>query len=266
MESEQRETEAPTPDSGAAEVHDLSALLDLEQSSDKGATSEDGEGDAGEESPKNAKPVKFNDLAEVTGMELDDLYKLELNIGDGESMTVEELKAVKGAQDELTVRELEIEETHAKNSAKLRTAQNELAEIIAGLPEGSVNAQTLEKVRARQAERVKIENARTLEAIPSWSDEATRTADLTGMAQHLESFGFPADHLGSVVDHRLMVFIRESYRREQRIRKALERVRAGAPNPTTSTKAQTTGKPAKGKPVNKGHARNSLEAFFSDVE
>ncbi len=266
MESEQQQTETPEPEVSGIEVGDLSSLLDLEKSSEKGNQSEDESGDAGAESPKNAKPVKFNDLAEVTGMELDDLYKLELNVGDGETITVEQLKAIKGEQDELTVRQLEVEETHAKNSAMLRQAQNELAEIVAGLPENSVNAQTLEKVRAQQAERVKIEKARTLEAIPSWSDEAVRTADINGMAKHLESFGFPADHLGSIVDHRLMVFVRESYRREQRIRKALERVRAGAPNPTTSTKAQTTGKPAKVRPATKGNARNSLEAFFSEVE
>lgn len=266
MESEQHGTEATTTESGTAEVHDLSALLDLEQPND--TTSEDDTtGEAGAESPKNAKPVKFNDLAEATGLELDDLYKLELNVGDGETITVEELKALKGEQDDLTVRQLEIEEDHATKSADLRKAQNELAEIVAALPEGSVNAKTLEKVRERQAARVEIEQRKMLESIPSWSDADARAGDLAGMAQHLESFGFPPDHLSNVIDHRLMVFVRESYKREQRIRKALERVRAGAPNPTTSTKAAKTGGKAKAAPKSrKGDARNTLEAFFSDVE
>jgi hypothetical protein len=266
MQSEQPATEAEAPEGSTAEVANLSALLDLDQSTDAAAPEGD-EGDGKAEAPKNAKPVKFNDLAEVTGLELDDLYKLELNVGDGESITVEQLKALKGEQDDLTVRQLEVEEEHAKKTAELRTAQNELAEIIAGLPRDAVTAETLAKVRERHAARVEVENRRTLEAIPSWSDEKVRIDDLKGMSEHLQQFGFAPDHLASVSDHRLMVFVRESYKREQRIRKALERVRAGAPNPTTSTKAA----PAKGKgktapKARRNNARKGLEAFFSEVE
>lgn len=268
MQSETQQTETGEAEAPTVEVPNLSALLDLDESSDPATTSEDDTttGKAGEESPKNAKPKEFNDLAEAAGLELDDLYALTLNVGDGETMTVQELKALKGEQDEITVRKLEVEEQHAAKSAQLRTAQNELAEIVAALPEGSVSAETLAKVRERQVARAEVEQRKTLESIPTWADAEKRTADMTGMAEHLAQFGFAPDHLKHVTDHRMMVMIRDSYKREQRIRVALDRVRAGAPNPTTSTKAAPT---TKGKPAPKravGNARNGLEAFFSDVE
>jgi len=83
------------------------------------------------------------------------------------------------------------------------------------------------------------------------------------MTAHLSRFGFPVNHLGTLTDHRMYVFIRESYKREQRIQKALAKVRAGKPNPTTSTK--TVGKTTKVVAPKNSDARNGLESFFKDA-
>ncbi len=215
--------------------------------------------------PGIARPALFNDLAEATGLELNDLYALKVTTKDGQTVTIEELKALHATQDDIVIRELEIEETRATENAKLRQAQTELSDIVNALPEGSLQPAMLEKLRAKNTQRVVQEQQRTLDAIPEWADETARTADMVGMAQHLEGFGYPADYIGTIVDHRQLVFVRASYQREQRIKAALSRVRAAAPNPTTPTKS-ANGAPTKtSAPRKHADSRNGLESFFSDL-
>lgn len=260
-ESGQQETDS-TPGGEVVEPVTLEGLsVLLEEDSTPGKTSDDGDGAASGDAGKNAKPEMFNDLAESLGIELDDLYKLKVSTVDGKTVTIEELKALQGTQDDLAIRELEFEETRVTKEGSLRQAQNEIAEIVAALPDGTIKPEVLEKLRAKNAARTEVEQSRTLDAIPSWNDETARTADMVGMSAHLSRFGFPDNHLSSVSDHRMYVFIRESYLREQRIQKALAKVKAGKPNPTTPTKGK--GKvPAAGAAPKNSEARNGLEAFL----
>jgi hypothetical protein len=257
----------PQPDGDSAAPVTLENLFTLleDEPAAEAAPEGDKDGAAAGDGSEGAKPEMFNDLADSLGIGLDDLYNLKVTTVDGETVTIEHLKALQGSQDNITIRELEFEETWAAKEGDLRQAQNELAEIVAALPNGTIKPEVMEKLRAKNAARIEVEQSRTLAAIPTWKDEATRTADLVGMSEHLERFGFPPNHMASVSDHRMFMFIRESHLREQRIKTALERVRAGKPNPTTPTKA--TGK-APGKTAatpTDSHARNGLEAFLKSA-
>jgi len=275
MQSENTAKTDSTSEGDVAEpaIVSLESLTDLlaEPVAGDASTTPEGEsaqadenGAAAGNGTEKPKPEMFNDLADSAGIELDDLYKLKVTTVNGETVTIEELKSLQGKQDDIVLRELEFEETRSKKEGSLRQAQNELAEIVKALPDGTIKPAVLEKLRAKNTARVELEQTRMLDEIPTWSDEKSRTQDMVGMTAHLERFGFPANYLQQVIDHRQMIFIRESFLREQRIKNALERVRAGAPNPTTTTR--TTGKPG-GKTAGKAKAdtRNGLEAFFSDV-
>ena len=267
MGSENTEqTETLTPDGESAitpeQMGSLAELL-AEPKAPEGAENEDGK--AGGNADKNAKPEMFNDLAGALGIELDDLYKLKVSTSDGNSVTIEEMKSLQTTQDEFSIRELEFEESRVTKEGELRQAQTELAEIVSGLPDGTLKPEVLEKLRHKNAARVIVEQTRTMKAIPSWQNGETRKQDMTGMVQHLERFGYPVDYLASITDHRQIVYIRENFLREQRIKNALERVRVGKPNPTPATKphvAATKKKQVRTKRVN---SLNGLEAFFSDV-
>jgi hypothetical protein len=63
----------------------------------------------------------------------------------------------------------------------------------------------------------------------------------------------------------MYVFIRESYLREQRIKNALAKVRAGKPNPTTATKIAGAAPVKPGGRRKDSKARNGLEAFLLDA-
>lgn len=267
MQSENTPTDA-TPE-GDAEVIAAPGLANLAELLDQGEqpdTNENPEGDNGAAAGdgNNAKPVKFNDLADATGLELDDLYQLQVTTTDGKAVTVEELKSLALKQDEIALNELEQAEQHEQQSAELRKAQNELTELIAQLPKGALKPEVLEGIRQKHTTLVNEERARTLEAIPAWKDDKTRETESAGMIQHLQNYGFPPGYLNTVVDHRMLAFIRASHLREQRINAALKKVRAGAPNPTTPSKP-SAGKTAP-KKTGSNSPRNGLQAFLSDVE
>lgn len=247
----------------SVKLENLSALLDEKPAAGEAPGGAKNGAAVGNGEKVKPKAEMFNDLAESLGIELDDLYALKVTGQDGATVTIQELKALHGTQDDLEIRKLEFEENRAAKEGDLRQAQNELSEIVAALPNGTITPAVLEKLRAKNAARIQVEQTRTLAAIPTWKDETARTADMVGMSSHLERFGFPANHLASVSDHRMYLFIRESYLREQRINNALAKVRAGKPNPTTPTKA--TGKTLPVAKSKNSNARNGLESFFSNA-
>ncbi len=209
---------------------------------------------------------KFNDLAGTLDIELNDLYALTVTFDDGSEKTIEELKDMARSQDDIALRELEFAESKGKQEQALIKAQNELAAIIDGLPKGALNEQTLAKVRENQQQHINREMQMTLQQIPSWQDENTRTSELTGMAQYLEGFGFPRDYLANVVDHRQYAFIRQAWTREQDLQNALAKVRPGSPGHKPSNGAANN-PPSRQAPVKRdNNARNPMQAFFNQVE
>jgi len=248
-------------------LESLGEMLALDEPGEQ--PGDDDAGASGDESGSDdAPPTKFNDLAGKLGIELDDLYKLEVSQAeDGTPVTVENLKDAHAKQADLTLREIEFEERRTKSEAGLMQAQEEVRELLAALPEKAVKPEVMQKIRDKHEAHRQVERERTIEVIPEWTDQETRTADMAGMSEHLKQYGYPVDHLERVADHRQIKYIRDNWQREQRIRKALAAVKAGKPNPTKPSKP--TGKSPRKKPltgVKKGNARNKLEAVFSDLE
>lgn len=264
----------PATDPGAngagddAGLKTLAELLSAEGESSGDDTGKTGEGAAAGDGQKKTKPKKFNDLAGTLGMELDDLYKLEVAAGsDGTPVTVEQLKDLHAKQDQMVLREMQFEERRQQQESELIRAQSELRELIAALPEKAIKPEVMERIRKKHDDSMASERTKTLEVIPEWRDETRRTEDIRGMVEHLKGYGFPENYLSTVFNHRSMKYIRDNWMREQRIRRALELVKSGKPNPTTTAKA--TGKAPKKPAVTspgKRKGRNRLEQIFSGVE
>lgn len=244
-----------------AGINNLAELLE-DEATDAGASQ--GTDSGSDES----KPTKFNDLAGRLGVELDDLYKLEVSQAeDGSPITVEYLKDFHAKQADFELREIEFEERRTEQEAEMMQAQEELREVLAALPKNAVKPEVLQKIRDKHDAEVKVERQRALQVIPEWRDEKKRTQDIEGMVEHLQQYGYPVNYLERVVDHRMVKYIRDNWQREQRIRQALAKVKAGKPNPTKPS-IPTGSKPSK-RPlagVKRGNARSKLEAVFSDLE
>ncbi len=264
MQSENAAGATETIEGQEPNIEHLGELLAEDEVTEAPGGDDGGEGGSQEETTI----TKFNDLAGQLGMELDELYGLEVSQAeDGTPVTIENLKDHYARHDDLSLREIEFEERKTKTEADLLQAQEELRELMASLPEGAVKPEVLAKVKAKHDAQMKLERARTLDVIPEWKDEDTRKADMEGMSDHLQQYGYPVDHLERVADHKQIKYIRDNYLREKRIRKALAKVKAGKPDPSTRSK------PAKKAPVKRpvsgierGNARDKLEAVFSNVD
>lgn len=266
MESENMAGATATEEQQQPGIESLGELLQEEPTTD---VVDDGAGAPGEAGGSDtAKPTKFNDLAGQLGLELDDLYKLEVSQAeDGTSVTIENLKDYYAEQADFSLAQIDFEERKTQQEADLMQAQEELRELMAALPEKAIKPEVLQKVRDKHEAQMQLERKRTLEVIPEWQDAKTRTADLEGMADHLKQYGYPVNHLERVADHRQIKYIRDNWQREQRIRKALAAVKAGKPNPTTRQKPATKA-PSKAPlaGVKRGNALNKLEAVFSELD
>lgn len=229
---------------------------------------EDDAGALQDDTGATAKPVKFNDLAGKLGMDLDDLYKLEIaQAEDGTPLTIEHLKDNHSKQADYSLREIEFEERRTTQEAAMMQAQEEIRELMAAMPEKAIRPEVLQKVRDKHDAQLSLERKRTLEVIPDWQDVERRTADIEGMSEHMKQYGYPVDYLQRVADHRQIKYIRDNWQREQRIRIAISKVKAGKPNPTSRQKpaAKAPSKaPLAG--VNQGNSRNKLEAVFSELD
>ena len=217
---------------------------------------------------EKTKPQQFNDLAEQLGMDLDDLYKLQVKSSeDGEPVTIEQLKDLHKERSDFQLNQIEWEENRTAAEQQLMREKAELQEILQALPQKAIKPEVLERLRNRSEQTVKVERQKTLEVIPDWKDAKVREADIAGMTEHLQQYGFPVNYLEQIVSHQQLKYIRDNWKREVRVRKALEAVKSGKPGKATASKSQ--GKPPVKNPVNnikRGSSRNNLEAVFSQID
>jgi hypothetical protein len=179
------------------------------------------------------KPIKtIADAAERLGMKIEDLYKLEVSIADGQEAEKFSVGALKDAMKDRTdfkFQQLRWGEDKAEQEGELLRSRNELVELMAMMPKETIKPEVIAKIREKHDATLKLERERTLNVIKEWKDEKTRGADIDAMREHLTRAGFPANYLNQVSDHRTMRYIRENMLREQRIQQALAMVKPKQP-------------------------------------
>jgi hypothetical protein len=194
-----------------------------------GDESQDDESEARAETRKSGKPKNLEDAAKRLGLEVTDLYALEIPLSDvndeKRAVKLGELKDAFDKRDRLEVDQLAWEETKAEKEREFLRSAQELQELVGMLPKAAISKELIHAVQAKRQALVTREEKRTLDAIPSWKDDDAQARDREAMAGHLSQYGFPANYLDSLVDHRTLVYVRENMQRQQRIEKALEQVR-----------------------------------------
>lgn len=219
----------------------------------------------GAEGGSQTKPKKFNEIAKAIGVELDELYGMEIALAaDGSPVTVQTLKDHHANRSEFSVSQLKWEEERTRQNSELVRGNAELRELLSAIPRDKLDAGVLEKVRTKVTENANRERARTLKVIPDWQDSGTMEKELAGMAGWLEGFGFPKDYLKTVFDHRAMLMMRTAWMREQRVAAALADIEKDPPAPVGKSKA--TGKAPSKQPSTEPRSRGraGLEALLQE--
>ncbi len=262
--SETAANNAETREPTGNEVDQVAALLRGEEP-DQGDQETDSTSEASSETNKSkGKPKNLEGLAETLGVEVKDLYALEIPFADGddvEQKTLGEIKDSFADRSTFEVDKMAWEESRTQRENDLVKSTQELQDIVSLLPKSALSSQLIEKVAQRRADLVETETRLTRQVIPDWTDEGRETTDRAAMQEHLAEYGFPANYLDSIVDHKTLRFIRESMLRQQRIERALAQVktvRKAGHKPS----GKPSGKPA---PASKGKTSSRVRSQVSQV-
>lgn len=269
--SPQSSPETATPTAAPAETQappsELRQFAELFEEQPKpqgnGSASETAPAGLPAEKQTQGKPKNLAELAETLKLKPEDLYDLDVPMSNGKPVKLGALKDAAARQEEFSVRELQFEESRVKRESELLRSLSELREVVSMLPPAAVKPEVIDAVRRKHEATVKAERARTLEVIPEWNDEAKRTADIAGMIEHLQAYGFAPNTLESIVDHRQVRYVRENYLREKRLKAALAQV--SAVKSSTPAPSRTSGTVPKKPPRETPRHYHDARAEFAKI-
>ena len=206
-----------------------------------------------------SKPVDSIDrLVKRLGVKPEQVYAIKVPMPNGaEPVTIGDLKDRVGELVDFESRELQFDQRRIKAEGDLLRAQTEMRELLAMVPKEHIKPEVVEKVRKRHEETMRRERVATLEHIPQWQDEKTRTEDIQGMMDLLSDYGFDESFISTVVDHRALKFIRDMYLRDKKIKAALAKV-------TIPTKKGQRPSGKSGKAAQKPNAQSRKPAVMPD--
>lgn len=227
-----------TPPSSKQSLEAIGRIMrgeDEPQDDDQGTPSGDDQGaapgeDQGDEPQGDKRPKlkSLDQLAKVLKVDAADLYDIEVPLRAGsekKAMKLGELKDYFDSQDDHRLERLAWDEERGRQEAAMARDRAELSDILKLVPPDKLDSKILEGIRRRQDNLVATERRRTMERIPSWRDEESRTRDLEAIAEHLRDYGFPPSVLTTITDHRMLAYMRDNVLRMRRINEALERVK-----------------------------------------
>jgi hypothetical protein len=202
----------------------------------------------GEQPParKPKKPKTFADLAAAASVDVDSLYSIEVpSSRAGEKpYTLGQLKDLMKERDDFALASLKLEEDRRAHDRDKVNAEQELNEMLEAVPADQLKPESVKKIRDKlEAKRAKA-RAEILEAIPEWQEPIARESELKAITEHLKGYGIPHTFVLANLDPKVMRFIRDSWRRAEMVRKALEavEVRRGK----TPGRSRKGGEPRKG--------------------
>ena len=223
----------------------------------------EGPTDSGE-SQKTVKPPKtLSELAERTGIKVEDLYAIEIPAAadGGESHTFGKLKDLAASESDHAGRELELEERRVKFGNDQAKARAELEIVLKSLPEGAIKPDVLAQARKEREVMLDREAVRVLDVIPEWSNDETKRADLDSIGEHMEQYGFDKDHIDQIADHRMLRYMRDNFKRMQLVEKALAGVK-----PIKQIPKSRASPPARKKPPSQATPASTLNEQLSAID
>lgn len=254
--------ETDTQETGNA-LDQVAALLAGEEPEDNLEETSQGS-ESSPETDAKGKPKTLADLAETLGLEVKDLYEIAVPFDTGnneaETRTLGEIKDAISDRDSFEVDRLTWEEDRQKAEAKILRSNQELQELVSMLPRSALSQDLLEKVARKRARLMETEEKLTRDAIPTWVDDQVETRDREAMSEHLADYGFPANYLDQVIDHRTLKYIRDNMLRQKRIERALEQVKTvkrPGHSPSKPTEKTQTKRPVSRGP--KSRVRNQVD-------
>jgi len=188
-------------------------------------------------------------LAKHLNVEVAKLYDVEVPMrGDGSRVKLGELKDRYSATEGLEAEQLRLSERQQEIESELMRGRTELQEIISQLPRDALKPEVFKAAQTQMQARQARESRAILDVIPDWQDSSTRESELQSIGEHLQGYGLSRKWLESQMDHRLLKYVRDQWRRAQHVQKVLDKVKP-------VSKQQGPSKPPKGAPTRSSPSR-----------
>lgn len=225
-----------------------------------------------EEPDDPSSPVDSLDkVAKRLKMKPEDVYAIKVPMPNGaEPMTLGDLKDRVGELVDLDARELEFTQRRVKSEGEVLRAQQELRGLMALIPKQHLSPELVDKVRKNHLATQARERELTLEHIPAWQNEETRTKEIEDITKMFSDYGFDEGFITTIVDHRAMKFARDTMLMRKRIAKALAEVKipprkGKAPSAKAAKPAQRPSESSNGR-ERSVNANASLRAMFTSQD
>ena len=214
---------------------------DAPSDDEPGSESEPGEVDDTEQlTEQEQTELGFRDLAESAGLDLKELYAVEIPLGDGVKFTLGDIKD--RARELLGVDSsrdlLEQDRTSAENEKLV--ARQELQTVVALMGQ-NLSPELVEHARSELRQSIALERERTFQAIPEWKEPEVAMRERGQINTYLKSYGFSEAELNNVYDHRLLKLARDSQINQAKLRTATENAAPVRRLPRAPGKPQTRG-------------------------
>lgn len=224
----------------------------------------------GEPARKPKKPKTLTELAQALSVKESELYAIEVpSSRAGEKPhTLGALKDLMKQRDDFALASLKLDEDRRSHEREKVSAEEELREVLNSLPADSLSDKAMKKIRdGLEAKRAKA-RAQILERIPEWQEPTVRESELKAITEHLHGYGIPGTFILANLDANVLQFVRDSVRRAETVRKALELVeeRRGKDKPVGKKSSPKAGSESQ-RSANGGRIESEVSAFrnsFSD--
>jgi hypothetical protein len=184
-------------------------------------------------------PLGLTKVAEAMGVSESDLFGMQISMPDGAE--TRSLGQLKDAQTELNRTRAEVETFYQERETQrteFATARGELETLFGMIPAEMRTPAMLQQARERIAVATQDQARKLVERVPEWANAETRAADMGVMNDHIGRWGFNSQELASLLDHRMMAYVRHNALQEQRLNVLLGKSKA---------KPAGSGKPQRGR-------------------
>jgi hypothetical protein len=202
-------------------------------------------GDAGQETGNEPRAQTLDAIAETLGVDVADLWDAEFRDSAGKTHKLGALKDLLQANTDHDARELEFAERKSADENDLMRQRQELDYILRSLPKAAVTPELTTRAKAERDRVLKLEAERIAAAIPEWRNAETRRTERTAIGEWMRQYGFGAGDLERMFDHRMQKLLRDSWQRQERVNKALAKVKEQRGAPSRPARAQNGQRRAK---------------------
>ena len=193
---------APPAEGSQAQLDEVSKLLADPEKEPKTPPAGGDAAGAGDGDPAGEAPKTLAEFAEVAGLKIEDIYKLDVPMRDGlEPLTLGALKDKAMKAGDLEIASTEIEERRSKYENDMIRSRGELNAIVAMLPE--IPPELVAKARDAHIENLQTERQALLDVKPEWADDAVYERAQADILEAVGDYGFTRTDIDLVIDHRL---------------------------------------------------------------